>query len=50
MPERWDFESSFNKLRGGMESANNPIARQKEIVVQELKGEGLIYDLKTNKA
>jgi hypothetical protein len=28
----------------------NPISRQQDIVVQELKGEVLIYDLKTNKA
>lgn len=29
---------------------NNPISRQEELVVQELKGEILIYDLRTDKA
>lgn len=33
-----------------MASKNNPTARRTDVVVQELKGEVLIYDLKINKA
>lgn len=33
-----------------MKSQNKPLRRKDEIIVQELNGEVLIYDLKTNKA
>ena len=33
-----------------MKSQNNPRRRKDEIIVQELNGEVLIYDLKSNKA
>lgn len=33
-----------------MKSQNKPLRRKEEIIVQELNGEVLIYDLKTNKA
>lgn len=33
-----------------MSKNDKPISRQKDIVIQELKGEVLIYDLSTNKA
>jgi len=33
-----------------MKQSNNPVSRQKDLVVRELKGEVLIYDLKDNKA